>query len=148
MVRFRRCFIPICFIFQTLGIFPRSRSMIKCEVCAFGEASALQIFGASWVQKGRLKSGNVHLGLKRPCLILDETVPHSICRLPTRPAIGPPLPMPFFDNGQGFSIDSSPMTDIAGGQSNVSITVTNSHNNRSITGEYRRGKNIVLPHRS
>ena len=81
MVRFRRCFIPICFRFETLGIFPRSRSIIKCEVGAFGEASALQIFGASWVQKGRLVTEvkeRIHLGPKRvgPCLvILDKTVP-------------------------------------------------------------------------
>ena len=36
------------------------------------------------------------------------------------------------------------MTNIAGGQSNVNIATTNIHNNHSITGDYRRGKNILF----
>jgi hypothetical protein len=52
--------------------------------------------------------------------------------------------MPFFGDGQGFSIERSSMTDIAGGQSNVNIATTNIHNNHSITGDYRRGKNILF----
>jgi len=54
--------------------------------------------------------------------------------------------MPFFDNGQGLLIDRSPMTDIAGGQNNVNITMSNTQNTQSATGEYRGSKNMLLAH--